>query len=638
MLSEFLLDNIINKRILVAELSDDELAEFCLLANQKYRLGEPIIPDEDYDFIYLNALEERLPHHRLLTEVEDEGIGFSGDKIPLPKPMLSIDKAYLWVEMLKWFERVEKSALALNYKVLDILIEVTPKLDGFAGFDDGVHLYTRGDGLRGSDISRVFMRGLNIFKDGMRGLGAGEIVVKKSYFAQYLAGHFEHARNFQASIIKEKSLDKLVKKAILDKAAVFVPFSLLPNWQGPIARLKENFVSIVDETLSTLDFNMDGVVLSVVNEEIKTHMGSNRKFHRWQIAFKENKEKAQVKVLDVIAQVGRTGKITPVLKLEPIFLSGATLSRASAYHYGYIRTQKLGRASIIELTRSGLVIPKIVRVLRASKAQIPTYCPSCGQHLIWSADFLICSNHNNCPLQCILRLVFFFKTLDNNDGFGYATIKRLYESGICLLSEIYKQNAERLLHLGFGAKTTHNLLAELKKSRLSAIEDWRFLAAFGINNLGLGNSERLLKYYKLDDIFNLDVDDIIKIDGFAKRTAENIISGLTDIKSEFKKLMFIDTNSQAFNLIKSTKKQINNSLHPLSGKNLVFSGKMHFTRAQMIKEAKALGIHVKASISSNIDYLVLGEALGQTKLAKAKKYGINLLTEKQYLAKIHADN
>ena len=637
MLSESLLDDIINKRILVAELSDDELANFCLLANQKYRLGDPIVPDEDYDFIYRNALKERLPHHPLLIKVEGEGVGFSESKILLPKPMLSIDKAYLWAEVLKWFERIEKSALALHYQVLDILIEVTPKLDGFAGFDDGVHLYTRGDGLRGSDISRAFVRGLSIFKDGVRGLGAGEIVVKKSYFAKYLAKHFEHARNFQASIIKEKALDKLVKKAILDKAAVFVPFSLLPNWRGSIAKLKEDFSFIVEEILSTLDFNMDGVVLSVVNEEIKTHMGSNRKFHRWQIAFKENKEKAQVKVLDVLVQVGRTGRITPVLKLEPIFLSGATLSRASAYHYGYIRAQKLGCASIIELTRSGLVIPKVVRVLRPSKAQIPTHCPSCAELLIWSADFLICSNHSHCPAQCILRLKFFFKTLDNNDGFGHATIKRLYEGGIRLLSEIYKLDVVALLHLGFGTKTTHNLLAELKKSRLSVIPDWRFLAAFGVDHLGLGNSERLLKYYKLDDIFNLEVDDITKIDGFVKRTAENIISGLANIKTEFKKLMFTDDAFQSFNLIKSIEEQANNN-HPLSGKTLVFSGKMRSKRTQMIKEAKAFGIHVKTSISSHIDYLVLGEALGQTKLAKAKKYGIHLLTEKQYLAKLHASN
>jgi len=280
--------------------------------------------------------------------------------------MLSIDKAYSFPEILKWIERIHKACEDLQYDYRNIIFKATPKLDGFAGYDDGEKLYTRGDGKKGSDISRVFERGLKVFDNSKRGQGPGEIVVKKSYFDQHLASFFEFPRNFQASLIKEKELDEHAKNTIKKDGAFFVPFNQLPNWQGSVEELKANFENIVQNSLKSVDFDVDGVVFEVTNDEIKTHMGSNRKFHRWQIAFKENKDKAHVRVLSITPQVGRTGKITPVLELEPTQLSGANIVRATGHHYGLVRNQKLGQGSIIELTRSGLVIPKINKVLKAS--------------------------------------------------------------------------------------------------------------------------------------------------------------------------------------------------------------------------------------------------------------------------------
>ncbi len=133
-----------------------------------------------------------------------------------------------------------------------------------------------------------------MYNDSERGQGAGEIVVKKSYFDKYLADSFECPRNFQASLIKEKELDDKAKQAIAKKAALFVPFSELPTWSGNISNLITQFNTIVQEVLQTVDFDVDGVVFETVNDVLKDHMGANRKFHRWQIAFKENKDKAQV--------------------------------------------------------------------------------------------------------------------------------------------------------------------------------------------------------------------------------------------------------------------------------------------------------------------------------------------------------
>ena len=191
MLSKKKVDEIAKQNILISDLSDDELAEFCIIANQMYRDGEPIVSDQDYDFVFIAELTKRLPYHAFLQKLESENEGFAEEKVKLPERMLSTDKAYSWSEIQKWLERITKSSEEIDLSPKDVLIKGTAKLDGFAGYDDGVKLYTRGDGNKGSDISRVFARGLGVYNESERGQGAGEIVVKRSYFETYLSKHFE---------------------------------------------------------------------------------------------------------------------------------------------------------------------------------------------------------------------------------------------------------------------------------------------------------------------------------------------------------------------------------------------------------------------------------------------------------------
>ena len=629
-LTSSVINQIIQQEILLDDLSDDDLATFCQTANLAYRSGESIISDQDYDFIYLPALKQRLPQHPLLQSIEPEGQGFSEEKVLLPEVMLSTDKAYSWDEIRKWIERLEKSAVDIGLAYVDIQIKATPKLDGFAGFDDGTHLYTRGDGKKGSDITRVFDRGLQVYNDSKRGQGAGEIVIKKSYFESHLSQDFEYPRNFQASLIKEKALDEKAKQAIADKAALFVPFAQLPTWSGSIKEMSESFEGIVEKVLSTVDFDVDGVVFETTNSDLKIQMGANRKFHRWQVAFKENKDKAQVKVLSVTPQVGRTGKITPVAELEPTLLSGATIVRATGHHYGLVKEQGLGAGSVIELTRSGLVIPKINQVLKSAAVDIPVLCPSCGESLEWESDFLICVNHVSCPAQVIGKMEYFFKILANNDGFGIATVEKLYEHGIRKISQIYALSASDLSAMGFGDKTSANLVNQLKRSTNEQIEDWRFLAAFGMVRMGMGNCENLLKSYPLNEIFELNLEQISAIDGFAELTAQMIVTGLNSIKPEFDLL-----KQHRFNLEQTPlKKDLVEFTHDLFGKKIIFTGKMSGSREAMKKHAKSIGIQVVSSVSAKTDYLVIGEKVGQKKIESAENFGVEILTESNYLALI----
>ena len=262
-LSKNKINSLVSGEILPEDLDIDELVEFCEIANLEYRKGNPIISDSDYDFIYLKDLKKRNPNHPILKKVEPEDNAFSEEKVLLPRAMLSIDKAYSFKEIIKWTEKIQKSAKDLNLKPESLVFLATPKLDGFAGFDDGKKLYTRGDGKKGSDISRVFNRGLKIFNNSERGQGPGEIVVSKSYFKKNLSKYFEFPRNFQASLIKEKELDEYAKSAIKNNGAFFVPFKQLPSWKGCLKDLKNKFEVIVQESLASVDFDVDGVVFEV---------------------------------------------------------------------------------------------------------------------------------------------------------------------------------------------------------------------------------------------------------------------------------------------------------------------------------------------------------------------------------------
>ena len=633
MLSNKKIKEITNQIILVNELSDSDLENYCSFANQSYRDGAPIISDEDYDFIYIAELSKRFPHHPFLDNVEIENEGFSEEKTKLPQKMLSTDKAYSWSEVEKWLKRIIKFSEEINLPLADIQIKGTAKLDGFAGYDDGIKLYTRGDGNKGSDISRVFSRGLGVFNDGQRGQGPGEIVVKRSYFEKHLSKNFEYPRNFQASLIKEKDLEKFASDAIARKAALFVPFSLLPFWIGSIKEFTNDFNSIVSDLEVGVDFDIDGVVFELVNTELKSHMGSNRKFHRWQIAFKENKEKAQVKVLSVTAQVGRTGKITPVAELEPTQLSGATIYRASGHHYGLVKEQGLGSGSIIELTRSGLVIPKINKVIRSVEADIPSSCPSCGENLSWESDFLMCHNHEACKDQIVGKMIYFYKVLANNDGFGEATIQKLYDEGIRQVSDIYKLTEEELESMGFGKKTSRNLINQLIRSRKESIEDWRFLASFGVLRLGIGNCENLLKNYSLNNVFDLTVIEIASINGFAELTADFIFKGLMLIKPQYDSLILGGFELEKSLLILDA--NISNNL--FHNKKIVFTGSMSRPRAELQKQAKSIGAVVGNSVSSKTDFLIIGESVGQSKINAAEKNDVEILLESEYIQKLNVN-
>lgn len=621
--------DIAQRRVDKGELSDNELIAFLKIANALYRGGEELISDAEYDFTFLAELRARNPKHPYLRSVEPES-AYEGKTVDLPVRMLSTEKAYSLDEMKAWFGRVKKAAQELKKEFGSLLFRMTPKLDGFAAYDDGRRLYTRGDGRRGTDITRVFERGLVVANNGKRGLGAGEIVVKRDYFEALLSPYFENARNFQASVVKEKELEEHAADAIRDKAAVFYPFALLPSWEKTYQDIDADFDNVIDQAWNSVNFDVDGVILEVCDAELKKHMGATRHHHRWQIAFKKNVENAQVRILGVVSQTSRSGRVNPVVEIEPTRLSGAMIHRATAHHYGMVKANGVGSGAVIELTRSGEVIPKIVRVIVPAEPEIPQQCPSCQTDLVWDGDYLYCPNNIECPAQITHTIEHFFKTLGNIDGFGSATVDKLYEHGIRSVIEIYKQRTVDFQEMGLGPKQAQNLVDELARSRSSKIEDWRFLAAFGVFRMGGGNCEKLLSHYQIENIFDLSVDQISAIEGFAEKTAEIVVAGLERIYPSFKVMHGLGFALERTPLLS----EIHESdwVTPISGKLIVFTGTMtHGKRQDMEAEAKRLGAKVGSSVTGKTDLLVTGENVGATKITHAKSKGVSVITEDQYI-------
>ena len=598
-----------------------QLAEQLEKYNKAYRSGEPLVSDLEYDRL-VEKLRSLDPGHPFLDAVEPEA--FEGRReIRHPVPMLSIEKAYDSDQLERFLKRVKKEAAQID--VEEIQYRVTVKLDGLAGRDDGSTFATRGNGEVGYEISSAFKKG--VVPVGGRGLGLGEIVIVKSYFDEHLADKFEHPRNMVVGIISSDTLNENAKEALKDGVVRFVPYATLSGWTGSGEALLEHRDKVVADLLADIDYPVDGVVAEVTDAAVRNHMGATAHHYRWQIAIKSRGETANTWVDDITWQVGRTGNVTPVLMVRPVFLSGATIRRVTAHHAGLIRDKKIGKGAEIEIIRSGEVIPKLEKVIKTSEQlALPERCPSCDTELRWQNDFLKCDN-THCPDQLVQGISHWFKILGNADWFGIKTIQKLVEKGFDSLEKVYEITEDQFQQLGFGPVQSKNLADALKISVDKPVEDWRFLAAFGIPNLGTGDSRKILGYFQLEDLLKATADDIRMLHGFGEITSQAIFDGLQQRRTTIDTMLTMGFNLERTPLVEETTPGDS----PISGARIVFTGKMRLgSRSDMQAQARQLGASVQSAVSGKTDLLVCGENVGQSKISKAKKAGTRILSEDEY--------
>ncbi len=606
-----------------------ELVEILNSFNEAYRSGKPVVSDHEYDRL-VEELAGLDPAHPFLHFVEPEKFE-ERQEIRHPAPMLSTEKAYTKDNLKRFTARVLKAGAEIG--IDEVLFRVTPKLDGLAGRDDGKIFASRGNGDVGYEISSAFHKG--VFAVGGRGLGLGELVIEKSYFDKHLSLEFEHPRNMVVGIISSDKLNAFAKKALQDKAVRFVPYSTLPHWQGSSNELIKNIEPITVDLAARTDYPIDGMIAAVTSNALKEYMGSTAHHYRWQIAIKTKGETEVTVVEGIQWQVGRTGNVTPVLEVRPVSLSGATIRRVTGHNAGLIKKERIGIGTEIEIIRSGEVIPKLEKILHvAGPMSIPEECPECDSRLEWKNDFLKCKN-SSCLAQIEQGISHWFKILGTADWFGIKTVGKLVRNGFDSIEKIYAMTEEDFIRIGFGPVQSKNLAEAIVASLSKPVEDWRFLAAFGISDLGKGDSRKILSHVTIENIIEAKSENIEKIYGFGTITSRAIENGIGKIKNRMLHMLSLGFNLQLTPLEEDRR----NVDSPITGLGIVFSGKMALgTRQEMKDEARVLGAKVQSSISGKTDYLVCGEKPGEGKVKKAEKAGTGILSESEYYRLIGKDD
>ncbi|KZX78293.1 hypothetical protein A3715_10520 [Oleiphilus sp. HI0009] len=582
-------------------------------ANEAYRnTDSPIMSDAEYD-AHTEELSKREPNHPYLNSVEAEN-DFGAGKVRHKHPMLSTDKLYTESDINGWVKRVK--AAGGEY------VTLTAKLDGMAGrYENGV-LASRGDGSTGNDLTHMI--GLNLKMIG--GEGDGEIIIEQAYFDKYLSGTFMHSRNTVVGAVSSDELREELKQALEDGAIRFVNYNSLKSIRLGVNELAEKLDGARKEILADIEYLTDGIIIEVEGNEVREELGSTGHHHNWRVAAKEKGEAKETIVKSITYQVGRTGRVTPVLNIEPVELSGAVVSNITAHNIGYMKKHGLGVGAKISALRSGEVIPKHEKTMLEADVDIPEKCPCCNSKTEVKKDFLVCTNES-CHDRLVASLNSFFEKLASIDLFGPVACDKLVSAGYNTATEIFSMDVDDFEKIGFGSGQAKNLKAELVESKNRAVDDFRILAAMGIEHLGRGDSKKLLKHRLLEDVSGMSKDELLAIDGFGDITATSISENMPLISDD---LLFFTRYFE--NIIRTPMKTEVNTDSAIAGMNVVFTGKMtQGSRDDMKAQAESLGATCQSSVNKKTNLLIIGEKVGKAKLDKATSLGVKIIEEEAYL-------
>jgi DNA ligase (NAD+) len=622
---------LLNNEISIDALDDCALREVYTKAVESYRAFQPVFTDAFFDGVLAPAFARRFPDAPELEQPEAEKEDtFGAVAVAHEIPMLSTDKAYSNEDIERFIRRLTDAGNSMGLDPADNRLRVTPKLDGLAGtINSKGQLLTRGQNGYGFDISRVFERGL---RGNSHRVGVGEIVIGQAMFEQLKTqdASLKHPRNLVGGIISADTLSLSAKVALDAGEVCFLRYDELPAWEGTLDAFLINSDKIL-EAVRAYDYCLtDGVVLEAIHPSVRKYLGSTSHHHRWQLAVKEHGETALTRVTNIEYQVGRTGRITPVIHYEPVHLSGAELSKVTGHSPARLRAKGIGVGAQIRIIRSGEVIPHIIEVKETS-GSLPdsTVCPACGTALVeekgQNDNQLRCPNHAGCPAQAGAGIQHFFRLLKIK-GFGPATANALVEQGVAHWLDVFTLIDEDFQAAGLGEKQIQNLTESLEQFLQSEVDDWLLLAALGIRRLGRGDSRKLLAAHSFDQVFALNADQIAQIKGFGPGSAPAIAAGLA-------------ANHEAVDFLrrwglrlKTTVQTPSNAADGvLQGKRIVFTGTMNAPRAEVEAAARALGAQVQNTVSGKTDWLVVGERVGVSKMNKAKALGVKILPEAAYL-------
>ena len=635
-----------------------------LYAHHYYVLDEPIVSDKEYDKLYdeLVMLEKQTG----IVLPSSPTIRVGGEILPKFKKfqhvnkLYSLDKAQSKEELKKWFDGIVK-----NFD--DAIFTMSYKFDGLTivcEYNNGVLLKagTRGNGTVGEDVTEqaktIKTVPLTIDYKG-HVIVQGEGIMSLANLEKYnktAKEKLKNARNAVAGGIRnldpketaKRMLDwycynvtyieddilhsqKDIQTFLIKNGFKISPFfEVYSSYEKMIQKIDE-----IDQIKTKLNFLIDGVVINVNDFSMREKFGFTTKFPKWAIAFKFEALETSTILKDVVWQVGRTGKITPIGILEPVELAGATVQRATLNNMDDIRKKKLQINSRVFVRRSNEVIPEILglaETLENSKEILPpTTCPCCGSTLESENVNLFCRNYGGCYEQIIERLTHFCsKEAMNIEGLSSQTIRQVYHAlNVRYLHDLYSLNFEQLLPLeGFKNKKAENILSSLEKSKTPKFSN--FLYALGILNVGVKTAKDLAKaFVDLNELKNASSETLMNIRDIGEITANSIQEFFNDEHNlfELEKLFSLGIHIQYQNLSKNTSSFF-------AGKTVVLTGSFeHLTRLEATNLLEQAGATVSSSVSKNTDFVIYGLEAG-SKLDKAKQLDVKTLNEKEVFGKL----
>ncbi|MBD3655626.1 NAD-dependent DNA ligase LigA [Marinobacter sp.] len=651
-----------------------------IISDHNYRyyvLDDPQVPDAEYDRLFreLQQLEAEYPD-LVTADSPTRRVGASGEtsfeEVVHRLPMLSLDNAFS-EEELRDFDRRVRERLKREE---DIEYVCEPKLDGLAvslHYESGllIRAATRGDGYSGEDIT-ANIRTIPSIPLKLRGTGypdlvevRGEVYMPKEGFEKLnrdLANRgektFVNPRNAAAGSLRQKN-PRVTARRPLEMCAYSVAVtdeSLLPDthWDG-LERVRDWGFRInpemrkahgVDECLQAyeellakrgdLPYEIDGIVFKVNRLDLQQALGFVSRAPRWAIAHKFPAQEEMTVIEDVEFQVGRTGAVTPVARLRPVFVGGVTVSNATLHNMDEIRRLDARIGDTVIVRRAGDVIPQVVRVVvekrppEAQEVELPAHCPVCDSDVIQIEGEAVarCSGGLYCPAQRkeAIRHYASRKAMDI-EGLGDKWIDILVEAGLVkTVADLYTLTAADLMKLErMGEKSASNLVAAIDGSRNPVL--WRFLYAMGIREVGEATAKALASHFgQLEAIAGAGEDALQTVPDVGPIVAGHIRSFFDQPHNQ----ETITALHQAG--VRWQTESVDVSSRPLAGETWVLTGTLaEMTRDEAREKLEALGAKVAGSVSGKTSCVVAGEAAG-SKLRKAESLGVRVISEAEFLA------
>ncbi len=638
-----------------------------------HALDNPEIPDSDYD-----SLVERLENlEREYGLLSDSSPSLSVGSAPLNKfaevkhqiPMLSLDKVFEEEGLRNFSKRINK--------LLDTDEQVTyscePKIDGIAVslfYKDGElkQASTRGDGKTGEDITHNVLgvtcipKSIKMKKTKSQLEVRGEIFLSKLDFNEIndkarKEGQklFVNPRNTAAGTIRQLDPERAAKvplQMFCYGVGVNQGFSLPENLGEIFDELKKlgfpvnndiktasgiegciNYCLDLYTRRDLLDYEIDGAVIKVDSLISQSMIGENIKAPRWAIAYKFPAEEKITKVLDVEFQVGRTGTITPVARLEPVFVGGVTVSNTTLHNMDEIQRLGLSIGDEVIVRRAGDVIPKVVRVVGSKKKRettsiaTPSHCPVCKSPIEKDGAVLLrCTGGSLCSAQRKEMLKHFAsRSALNIEGLGNKLIEQFVDEGLIKdAADIFKLSSSALIQMDrLGKKSAKNLLASIDKSKNTTLP--KFIYALGIREVGEATAQALAyRYPDIDDLLRATVEDLESIQDIGPTVSSNIVAFFSDVSN-----LDLIKRLREVGVVWPVKSITSSSI--LAGKTVVLTGTLESLSRQEAKDRLlAIGAKVSGSVSKNTDFVVAGPGAG-SKLTKASELGVKTFDEQEFL-------